>query len=76
MGDCWLMSAVASLAEFPTSLVKLFHERELSADGKYHIQLYAPATNTREWGSAGWRTIVIDDLVPCLRKEYETEGVQ
>ena len=58
LGDCWLLSALASLAEFPGAIEKAFHNREYSARGKYSVRLY-----DRPRGR--FVTVVVDDLFPC-----------
>eukprot|EP00929_Paragymnodinium_shiwhaense_P077372 TRINITY_DN39830_c0_g1_i1.p1 TRINITY_DN39830_c0_g1~~TRINITY_DN39830_c0_g1_i1.p1 ORF type:complete len:368 (-),score=62.72 TRINITY_DN39830_c0_g1_i1:254-1357(-) len=41
LGDCWLISAFAALAEFPDDLMAVFDRKALSDDGKYVITLYS-----------------------------------
>lgn len=58
LGDCWLMAALACMAEYPTKLKNLFDSRHLSEDGKYKIWLYDLAKNE-------WAPVVIDEFIPC-----------
>jgi len=63
LGDCWLVSAIACVAEFPDRIQKLFKDRsDLAEDGKYVISLW-------DLRSEDWKDIEIDDRVPC--KGYE-----
>ena len=41
LGDCWLMSAIAAIAEFPSFIQsELFVTQALASDGKYTLRLY------------------------------------
>eukprot|EP00802_Teleaulax_amphioxeia_P006538 Tamp_06542.p1 GENE.Tamp_06542~~Tamp_06542.p1 ORF type:complete len:298 (+),score=55.52 Tamp_06542:593-1486(+) len=40
LGDCWLMAALACLAEHPAAIQRCFLTRERSVRGCYRIQLY------------------------------------
>ena len=53
LGDCWLLSAIAVLAEKKGQIERVFRERTHSIWGKYHIRLF----NGR---AKSWQTIVID----------------
>eukprot|EP00931_Biecheleriopsis_adriatica_P051101 TRINITY_DN29611_c0_g1_i1.p1 TRINITY_DN29611_c0_g1~~TRINITY_DN29611_c0_g1_i1.p1 ORF type:complete len:628 (+),score=124.45 TRINITY_DN29611_c0_g1_i1:44-1927(+) len=64
LGDCWLLAAVAVMADFPGHIMNLFDEtalsedgHALSEDGRYTIKLHHI--------KQGWQDIVIDDLIPC-----------
>ena len=61
LGDCWLLSAISCLAEFPGVLENLFAEKVYSYRGKYSIKLFDPQINDFTW-------ITIDDRFPCLDK--------
>jgi len=58
LGDCWLLAAIAAVANFPGHIRNLFENDELAADGKYTIRLYDI--------KKGWEDVVIDDLLPCV----------
>jgi len=66
VGDCWLISAVACVAEFPDAIRKVFKNvKRLSPIGRYELSLYSIASD-------GWETVVVDDLIPCERRaEFE-----
>ncbi|CAD7922845.1 unnamed protein product [Amoebophrya sp. A120] len=59
VGDCWLMAAFASLAEFPGYLEEVTFKglNALSAESKYVVKLYNPYEKE-------WEDIVIDDFIP------------
>lgn len=57
IGNCWLISSIAALAEFPNAVQRLFVEADVAA-GRYVIQLY-------DMGKAEWERVEIDDHVPC-----------
>jgi hypothetical protein len=58
LGDCWLLSALSSLAEFPLFMNNVFTSNEISKDGKYIIKLY-------DAGQKKWIDVTIDDRIPC-----------
>lgn len=58
-GDCWLLAAIAAVAEFPGYLATtIFKDRAVSASGRYCLSLY-------DVGLGSWVEVVIDDLIPC-----------
>jgi len=61
LGDCWLLAAIAVLADFPGHIMNIFEEQALSEDGRYTILLYDIKN--------GWEQVVIDDLIPCDKNE-------
>lgn len=56
LGDCWFMSALASLAERPALVERLFITKELNPKGIYRIKLCK---------NGEWQTVTIDDFFPC-----------
>jgi len=56
VGDCWLMAALAGLAEHPNLLRHAFGGAGLSERGKYYVRLFDGRTRT-------WHKVVIDDYV-------------
>eukprot|EP00386_Alphamonas_edax_P009645 GDKI01031619.1.p1 GENE.GDKI01031619.1~~GDKI01031619.1.p1 ORF type:complete len:423 (-),score=94.53 GDKI01031619.1:720-1988(-) len=58
VGDCWLIAAIASIAEFPQAVIDLFETKTLTPDGKYVIRLFD--TKKKQW-----ERITIDDFIPC-----------
>ena len=53
LGDCWLLSAIAVLAEKSGQIERVFREKTHSIWGRYHIRLYNGKAKK-------WQTIVID----------------
>jgi len=73
VGDCWLLSAMAALAEFPGMIMKLFNGRTtLSGPGRYKISLWS-------WKTRSWQNLDVDDRLavkgsavdPCFAKISE-----
>eukprot|EP00439_Symbiodinium_sp_Y106_P051315 s1299_g6.t2 len=62
LGNCWLIGALACVADFPGHVEMLLEPSTLSADGRYVVQLYHT--------ESGWRAIEIDDLVPCFSSPF------
>lgn len=60
LGDCWFMCALASLAERPALVRRLFHFDEANAEGFYQI-LFCKGGE--------WTRVTIDDYFPCFPKE-------
>ena len=58
LGDCWLLSALACLAEFPGAVEKVFDNREYSLRGKYTVRLYDKQRSR-------FVNITVDDFFPC-----------
>ena len=63
VGDCWLVAAIAAVAEFPHYLEDhVFKTKDLSPDGKYEVCLYDLHNDKFDARS----TFVVDDYIPCL----------
>mmetsp|Transcript_47479 Transcript_47479/g.75066 ORF Transcript_47479/g.75066 Transcript_47479/m.75066 type:complete len:470 (-) Transcript_47479:84-1493(-) len=58
LGDCWLISGLAALAEFPHTIEAVFQQRELTQDGKYDIKLY-------DYTKGQYTSIQVDDRLPA-----------
>jgi len=54
VGDCWLLSAMSALAEFPAEVMHLISPSTLAPDGKYVVSLYS-------WAQHRWIQVVVDD---------------
>ena len=61
LGDCWLMCAISSIAEFPALVEALFISKETSPVGMYQLRLCKNGI---------WTNIILDDYFPC----YPDEG--
>lgn len=57
LGDCWLLAAIACLAEHPDALRKLFIDREINPRGYYKLRLFHAAREK-------WVTVGVDDRFP------------
>ena len=64
LGDCWLLAALASLAEYPGAIENCFLSLEHSNRGKYYFRLYDARIGKRKR-----EIIVIDDYIPCFRED-------
>jgi hypothetical protein len=62
LGDCWLLAAMAGIAEFDGAVFNLFQNKQVTKDGKYTINLFNPQTRM-------WDSVTIDDYVPCVNNE-------
>lgn len=65
LGDCWLVSAVACVAEFPKAIEDLFVTKEVSREGKYIMRMWDLTTKA-------WQEFPISDNLPCIpRRPWE-----
>jgi hypothetical protein len=53
--DCWILSAITGLAEFPDRIKKIFNEKTISKNGAYSVTLHYLGIP---------KTIVVDDIIP------------
>jgi hypothetical protein len=60
LGDCWLVSALACLAEHPGAIKRLILNGEKSLRGKYRVRFY-------DGKEKRWVTVTVDDLIPCYK---------
>lgn len=64
LGDCWLLSAVSALAEFPAFIEdSLFVTKRLSPTGRYELRMYDAA-------EARFKIVVFDDAIPCAPPKW------
>lgn len=64
LGDCWLMAALACLAEYPAKLKGLFESKHITEDGKYQISLF-------DVEKMEWTPVIVDEFVPCKIRRGE-----
>jgi len=57
LGNCWLLSAAACLAEFDGAIQQLFLDKQANPRGKYRLWIY-------DVQRGRWKRIVVDDNVP------------
>lgn len=80
LGDCWLMSAIAAVAEFEDVVRETFVTEEFNDECKYTVKLFEPYTLEKgakpppmKTGEAKkniegkWLYITVDDFIPCLK---------
>eukprot|EP00037_Helgoeca_nana_P024456 m.259936 g.259936 ORF g.259936 m.259936 type:complete len:514 (+) comp26643_c0_seq19:30-1571(+) len=58
LGDCWMMTAMSAMAEYPNALQNLFVTKEFTERGKYTIRLYDSFEKK-------WKFVTVDDIFPC-----------
>ncbi|CAK0864253.1 unnamed protein product [Prorocentrum cordatum] len=67
IGNCWLVAALACLAEFPDAVRKMFHSEELIPSGEMVLQLFDKRCQPT--------TISVDEFIPCHEREWwDDEG--
>jgi hypothetical protein len=58
LGDCWLLAAMAALAEYPTRVKAVFHPY---LDSYADVGAYIMNVNKGGW----WSEVVVDNYIPC-----------
>lgn len=65
IGDCWLMAALACVAEYPWVIEALFTEntRTVPKDGKHPVKLF-------DIKSKAWKNFEVDEYIPCKKRGW------
>jgi len=64
MGNCWLISSLAAVAEFPKLLTSLSKQQVLDPEGRYDLKLFHPLKEE-------WVPVTIDDRFPVNGAELK-----
>ena len=68
LGDCWLITAISTMAEYPDSLKKLFLTKEHNEIGQYAVRLWCE-------GLQEWVNVKVDSFMPIdLGEAWLTKG--
>ena len=59
LGNCWLLAAIASLAEFPGAIENCFISYGTNPRHRYKLRIYDARKDRRQW-----QTVIIDDYIP------------
>ena len=65
LGDCWLVGAMAGLAEYPSAVRNCFLNTEANDRGKYTVRLWC-GRNER------WELVTVDDSFPAQTNKAGT----
>eukprot|EP00043_Microstomoeca_roanoka_P001734 m.34291 g.34291 ORF g.34291 m.34291 type:complete len:504 (-) comp11000_c0_seq1:80-1591(-) len=60
VGDCWLLAALASLAEYPEAIRHIFVQKEHSGRGKYALRFW-------DISKQRWVRVTVDDMIPVQK---------
>uniref|UniRef100_A0A0G4HPH2 Calpain catalytic domain-containing protein n=1 Tax=Chromera velia CCMP2878 TaxID=1169474 RepID=A0A0G4HPH2_9ALVE len=67
LGDCWLIAAMSSVAEFPQALRNVFTVGDIPSNGKIPLRMY---NRIKE----DWVTMEIDCFIPCSPQKWWRKG--
>ncbi|CAD7942226.1 unnamed protein product [Amoebophrya sp. A25] len=68
LGDCWLLSAMACLADHRGAIQHVFETHSMDVRGKYWVTLYDASFSKNKHGEpvGSWVSFAIDDKIPCV----------
>ena len=58
VGDCYFLSAISAIAEFPQMICQIFKTNNVSPNGCYEIALRL---------NGEWKIVILDDYFPCTK---------
>lgn len=64
VGNCWLIAALACIAENPGLVRKAFVTKVASSRGKYAVRLF-------DWQKRRWTTITVDENIPVTASDRQ-----
>ena len=62
LGNCYFLSALAALTEFPNLIFKIFKTKEVSEIGLYEIAMFIDGE---------WQIVIVDDFIPMSKQTDE-----
>jgi calpain-15 len=60
LGDCYFLSSLTSISEYPFIIKRIFETTEVSTYGIYGVWLFIDGL---------WKNIVVDEVFPCHNKK-------
>ena len=58
ISDCYFLSSIAAITEFPELIVQIFRQFEVTKNGYYEVVLRI---------NAEWQVVILDDYFPCYK---------
>ena len=62
LGNCWLIAAMACLAEHPGLLRRVFETKRATANGKYVMKLF-------DGQERKWKHVTVDENIPIVKRD-------
>ena len=64
VGNCWLIAALACVAEHPGLVRKTFVTKVLSVRGKYVVRIF-------DWQKRKWTNVTVDEFIPLTASDRQ-----